>query len=117
MKKIGRFRRHKRIVKKIKGTAQRPRLVVFRSKRHIYTQLLNDQEQKVVADLSTLSKAFKEKSIKSTDREAAKEVGKLLAAKAIKVGIKTISFDRGGYKYHGRIESLAQGAREGGLKF
>ena len=117
MKKIGRSYRHKRITKKIKGIVDRPRLVVFRSKKHIYAQVINDDQQKVVIGCSTLSKAFKDKGVKSTDKQAAKEIGKLIASVASKSGIKIVSFDRGGYKYHGRIKSLAEGAREGGLKF
>lgn len=117
MKKIGRVHRHKRITKKMKGVEGRPRLVVFRTKKHIYAQVINDEQQKVIIGCSTLSKIFKDKGIKTSDKDAAKEVGKLIAAMALKSGVKTVSYDRGGYKYHGRIESLAQGAREGGLKF
>ena len=117
MKKIGRTYRHKRITKRIKGVEDKPRLVVFRSKKHIYAQVVNDDQQKVITGCSTLSKAFKDKGVKSTNKDAAKEVGKLMAAQALKLGIKTASYDRGGYKYHGRVKSLAQGAREGGLKF
>ncbi|MCF7908808.1 MAG: 50S ribosomal protein L18 [Candidatus Omnitrophica bacterium] len=117
MKKIGRTHRHKRITKKIKGVEDKPRLVVFRSKKHIYAQIINDEQQRVIAGCSTLSKAFKDKGAKTSDKDAAKEIGKLIAAKALESGVKTVSYDRGGYKYHGRIKSLAQGAREGGLKF
>lgn len=117
MKKTGRSYRHKRITKKLKGSTGRPRLVVFRSKKHIYAQIVNDDQQKVVIGCSTLSKAFKDKGAKPADNQAAKEIGKLIAEAALKSGIKTVSFDRGGYKYHGRIKSLAEGAREGGLKF
>ncbi len=117
MKKLGRYYRHKRITKKIKGSAAIPRLVVFRSKKNIYAQLIDDSQHKVITTTSTLGKDFKAKKIKSTNKEAAKEVGKIIAGHALKLGIKTVAFDRGGYKYHGRIESLAKGAREGGLKF
>ena len=117
MKKIGRQRRHKRITKKIKGDQEKPRLVVFRSKKHIRAQLVNDSGQKVVVGCSTLSKEFKSRGIKTTNKESAKEVGKIIAQKAQGMGIKKVSFDRGGYKYHGRIKSLADGAREEGLKF
>jgi len=116
MKKISRLRRHRRITKKIKGAAAKPRLVVFRSKKHIYAQLINDEQQKAVIGCSSRSKAFKAKGIKSSDKNAAKEVGKLIAEQAFKLGIKTAAYDRGGYKYHGRIKSLAEGARQGGLK-
>lgn len=117
MKKIGRLYRHKRITKRVKGAEKKPRLVVFRSKKHIYAQLVNDEKDKVITGCSTRSKDFKAKGIKTTNKQAAKEVGKLIAGQSVKLGIKTVSYDRGGYKYHGRIESLAQGAREGGLKF
>ena len=117
MKQIGRKRRHTRITKKIKGSQERPRLVVFRSKKHIYAQIINDADQKVVSSCSTLNKEFKDKKIKSSDKDAAKEVGKILSSKALTIGIEAVSFDRGGYKYHGRIKSLADGAKEGGLKF
>jgi large subunit ribosomal protein L18 len=117
MKRIGRLLRHRRITKKTRGTQERPRLVVFRSKKHIYAQIVNDSAHKVLLGCSTLSKEFKTKGIGSANTEAAKHVGQLIASKALEKGIKAISFDRGGYKYHGRIKSLAEGAREGGLKF
>lgn len=117
MKKIGRYRRHKSIAKKIRGDESQPRLVVFRSKKHIYTQLVNDDAQKVLTGCSTLGKEFKTKEIKITKKDAAKEIGKMIAQKALTLGIKKICFDRGGYKYHGRVKSLADGAREGGLEF
>jgi large subunit ribosomal protein L18 len=113
----GRIQRHKRITKKIKGTKERPRLVVFRSNKHIYAQLVDDSMQKVLMGCSTLSKEFKEKNIKSTNKEAAKEIGKLIAQKTLSLGIKKVSFDRAGYKYHGRVRMLAEGAREAGLEF
>ncbi|MCK4520010.1 MAG: 50S ribosomal protein L18 [Candidatus Omnitrophica bacterium] len=117
MKQIGRERRHKSISRKVKGVESRPRLVVFRSKKHIYAQVIDDVFGKVMASVSTLSGEFKEKKIKSTNQEAAKEIGKMISEKAQKAGIKSVCFDRGGYKYHGRVKKLAQGAREGGLKF
>ncbi len=117
MKRIGRKRRHTRITKKIKGSQERPRLVVFRSKKHIYAQIINDAAHKVVSSCSTLSKEFKDKKIKTSNKDAAKEVGKILSSRALALGIKAISFDRGGYKYHGRVKNLADGAKEGGLKF
>ncbi|MFO8053041.1 MAG: 50S ribosomal protein L18 [Candidatus Omnitrophota bacterium] len=117
MKKQARAYRHKRIVKKIQGTAQRPRLVVFRSHKHIYAQLINDKNQKVVTGVSTLSAEFKKNNSKTANKEAAKEVGKLIAQLAKSKKINTVCFDRGGYKFHGRIKNLADGAREGGLKF
>ncbi|MDP2923924.1 MAG: 50S ribosomal protein L18 [Candidatus Omnitrophota bacterium] len=117
MKGINRQKRHQRTTKNMQGGENKPRLVIFRSKKHIYAQLVRDDIQKVVVGCSTLSKDFKSKNMKSTNKEAAKEVGKLIAEKALKLGIKEVCFDRAGYKYHGRIEALSQGAREGGLKF
>lgn len=117
MKQIGRKRRHKSVSLKARGSGSRPRLVVFRSKKHIYAQVINDDLGKVIASVSTLSGEFKEKKIKSTNQEAAKEIGKIISQKAQKAGIESVCFDRGGYKYHGRVMKLAQGAREGGLKF
>ncbi|MCK4912747.1 MAG: 50S ribosomal protein L18 [Candidatus Omnitrophica bacterium] len=116
MKKIGRKRRHKSIARKIKGVESRPRLVVFRSKKHIYAQVVNDSIDKVLASSSTLSAEFKDKKIKTTNQDAAKEIGKIISEKAKSLGVTTVSFDRGGYKYHGRVKKLAEGAREGGLK-
>jgi len=117
MKLEGRLRRHKRITKKMKGTGERPRLVVFRSKKHIYAQLVNDEEQRVITGCSTLSPEFKKLNMKSTNKEAAYEVGKLIAKKALSLGIEKVCFDRAGYKYHGRVKALAEGARKEGLKF
>ena len=128
MRKIGRKRRHESISRKIRGTESRPRLVVFRSKKHIYAQVINDTLGKVIVNASTLSKELsvssvaeasvkKEKKVKITNQEAARKVGKIISEKAQKAGIKIVCFDRGGYKYHGRVKELAQGAREGGLKF
>jgi large subunit ribosomal protein L18 len=109
-----RARRHKRVRRRILGTAERPRLVVFRSNRGIQAQLVDDVEAKTLASAghSQLKKTFK-----GTKKEQAAEVGKLLAANAKKAGIETVVFDRGGYLYHGRVQALADGAREGGLKF
>jgi large subunit ribosomal protein L18 len=109
-----RARRHHRIRRRIFGTAERPRLVVFRSNRGIQAQLVDDVEAKtlVSAGHTQLKKAFK-----GNKSEQAAEVGKLLAQKATKAGIETVVFDRGGYLYHGRVKALADGAREGGLTF
>lgn len=117
MKLKGRSYRHKRFTKKIKGTVERPRLVIFRSKKHIYAQIINDQQHKVLAGYSTLTKEFKEKNPKGSDRESAKKLGLMIAEKAKKLGVEKVSFDRAGYIYHGRVKALADGAREGGLKF
>lgn len=117
MKRFGREKRHKRITKKMRGIKVKPRLVVFKSKKHIYTQLVIDSEGKVLTGFSTLSKEFKAKKIKCNAKEAATQVGLLTAQKALALGVKEISFDRSGFKFHGRIKALAEGARKGGLKF
>ncbi len=102
-----------RIRKSISGTATNPRLSVFRSNKEIYAQLIDD-----VNGVTLLAASSREKEIgKGTNVEVAAAVGKLVAEKALKVGIDTITFDRGGYLYHGRIKSLAEGARAAGLKF
>lgn len=114
IKKIAKIRRHKRIRAKIFGTADSPRLCVFRSSKHIYAQLINDEKR--ITSVSANDKELK-KSAKPNKIVIAKEVGKLIAEKAIKNKIEKVVFDRGGYKYHGRVKALAEGAREGGLKF
>ena len=102
-----------RIRKSISGTAAKPRLSVFRSNKEIYAQLIDD-----VNGLTLLSASSREKEVgKGTNVEVAAAVGKLVAEKALKAGIDTVTFDRGGYLYHGRIQSLAEGARAAGLKF
>ncbi|MEK9194608.1 MAG: 50S ribosomal protein L18 [Patescibacteria group bacterium] len=107
-----RLRRAKRTRSKIYGTALKPRLSVFRSHRYIYGQLIDDSEGKTL--VSAHSREIKGGGTKS---ELAKKIGKLLAEKASKLNIKSVVFDRGGYRYHGRIKALAEAAREGGLKF
>ncbi len=109
-----RKRRHKRIRKKIFGTAKIPRLCVFRSNKHIYAQLIDDEKGHTLISASDLEIKLEKKLTKV---EKSKEVGKLIAKKAKEVGIERVVFDRGGYKYHGRVKALAEGAREGGLKF
>jgi len=108
------MRRHKRVRGKVSGTAQKPRLVVFRSNRGIEAQLVDDLTGKTLASASWV--ALK-KSFKGDKSEQAAEVGKQLAAAAKKAGIDTCVFDRAGYLYHGRVKALADGAREGGLNF
>jgi len=110
----GRARRHKRVRGKVQGSAQRPRLVVFRSNRGIEAQLVDDLNGRTLAfaSWSGLKKTFK-----GDKSEQAAEVGKLLAATAKKAGIDACVFDRAGYLYHGRVKALADGAREGGLEF
>ena len=109
-----RLRRHRRVRAKVHGTGERPRLVVFRSNRGIEAQLVDDLSGRTVAAASWLSL---KKSFKGDKSEQAAEVGKLLAASAKQAGIDACVFDRAGYLYHGRVKSLADGAREGGLKF
>jgi large subunit ribosomal protein L18 len=109
-----RKRRHKRVRGKVHGTAQRPRLVVFRSNRGIEAQLIDDVGGRTLASASWLGM---KKSFKGDKSEQASEVGKLLAASAKKAGVDACVFDRAGYLYHGRVKALADGAREGGLNF
>jgi len=109
--------RHKRIRKHITGTAERPRLCVFRSSRHIYAQIIDDQSGRTLVSASTLEKELRDqiKGLKKTEQAAA--VGRLIAERALEKGIKTVVFDRGGYKYHGRVKALADASREAGLEF
>ncbi len=109
-----RARRHKRVRGKISGSAERPRLVVFRSNRGIEAQLVDDSESKTIAAASWLQL---KKSFKGNKTAQAAEVGRLLAENAKKEEVETVVFDRGGYLYHGRVKALAEAAREGGLKF
>ena len=109
-----RLRRHRRVRGRVSGTAERPRLVVFRSNKGISAQLVDDLEGKTLAAASWLNL---KKSFSGTKTEQAAEVGKLLAANAKKAGLESAVFDRGGYLYHGRVKALADAAREGGLVF
>ncbi len=109
-----RLQRHKRVRGKVSGTAQCPRLNVFRSLQHIYAQIIDDVSGKTLVSASTVEKEF---SAYGGNKDAAKKVGELLAKRAAEKNIKDVVFDRGGYIYHGRIASLAEGAREGGLNF
>ncbi|HDG61862.1 MAG: 50S ribosomal protein L18 [Thermotogae bacterium] len=112
-----RLRRHRRVRKKVFGTPERPRLCVFRSNKHIYAQIIDDTIGHTLVSASTLDPELREKLQKTWNKEAAREVGKLIARRALEKGIKKVVFDRGGYKYHGRVKELAEGAREGGLVF
>ena len=109
-----RLKRHKRIRAKVSGTAQRPRLCVYRSLNNIYAQIIDDVNGVTLASASTTEKGF---DANGGNKEAARAVGKTIAQRAIDKGISDVVFDRGGYLYHGRILELAEGAREGGLKF
>jgi large subunit ribosomal protein L18 len=106
-----RYQRHLRVRKKVSGTAERPRLVVYRSVKHIYAQLVDDAANRTLMTISDAGIGEGKKAEKSL------EVGKRLAAKAKDAGITKVVFDRGGYKYHGRVKAVADGAREGGLEF
>ncbi|SFB25037.1 MULTISPECIES: 50S ribosomal protein L18 [unclassified Bacillus (in: firmicutes)] len=114
-KNATRKKRHARVRAKLSGTAARPRLNVFRSSKHIYAQLIDDVNGVTLASASTLDKDF---GLDSTGNvEAAKKVGELIAKSAVEKGVSAVVFDRGGYLYHGRIQALADAARENGLEF
>ncbi|HEY8349675.1 MAG TPA: 50S ribosomal protein L18 [Clostridiales bacterium] len=112
-----RQRKHERVRKKIFGTPERPRLNVFRSLKHIYAQIIDDTTGTTLVAASTMEQSLKDKVTYGGNKQAAREVGKLVAQKALEKGIKKVVFDRGGYLYHGRVKELAEGAREGGLEF
>ena len=111
---VARLKRHQRVRKNISGTAERPRLNVYRSLNHIYAQIIDDTKGVTLVSASSMDKDFNQYG---GNCEGAKEVGKAVAAKALEKGIKAVVFDRGGYVYHGRVAALADGAREGGLEF
>jgi len=113
-KKDRRLRIKKRIRKVVSGTTEQPRLAVFRSNKEIYAQIINDETGATIVAASSKQKDIKAKGTKT---EIAATVGKAIAEKAIKAGVEKISFDRGGYLYHGRVKALADAARKGGLKF
>lgn len=117
-----RHRRHKKIRSKALGTSERPRLCVFRSNQHISAQIINDEENKVIAyaddrKVKSLPQKSKEKTTLGDKALKSFKVGEMIAEMAIGKKIKKVVFDRGGYKYHGRVKSLAKGARKGGLEF
>jgi len=116
---VQRAKRHRRIRKKLQGSAERPRLVVFRSLRNMEGQLVDDDSSKTILGISTLAEQLKGFKSESRNRriEVAFEAGKLLAEKAKEAGVEKVIFDRGGYKYHGRVKAFAEGARKGGLEF
>jgi len=113
-KSVSRVRRHQRVREKISGTPECPRLNVFRSNKNIVAQVIDDVAGKTLVSASTMDKEVK---TKQSNIEAAKEVGELIAKRAIKAGIKNVVFDRGGYIYHGKVQALAEAAREAGLEF
>jgi large subunit ribosomal protein L18 len=112
-----RKRRHRRIRQKISGTAVRPRMNVFRSLNHIYVQVIDDVAGNTLVSASSLDKKLRGELEGKSKKEQAALVGKTVAERAKAAGIETVVFDRGGYLYHGRVQALADGAREGGLKF
>ncbi len=116
-KEILRQTRHTRIRKRVFGTAERPRISVYRSLNHIYAQIIDDTKGNTLVSASTLDKEFKDIKGNKANVEMAKRVGSLLATRALKAGIKKVAFDRSGYKYHGCIKALADAAREVGLEF
>jgi large subunit ribosomal protein L18 len=111
---VARMKRHQRVRKNISGTAERPRLSVYRSLNHIYAQIIDDTKGTTLVSASSLDKDFEGYG---GNIDGAKAVGNLVAKKALEKGIKAVVFDRGGYIYHGRVAALADGAREGGLEF
>jgi large subunit ribosomal protein L18 len=115
--RLARRRRHERVRKRVKGTTPRPRLCVFRSLNHIYAQVINDREGCTVATASTLDAEIRSSSENKNKKAMAELVGTLVAKRAREKGIEQVVFDRGGYKYHGRVKALADAARGAGLRF
>ena len=116
-KRIARTRRHYRVRKRLSGTAERPRLNVFRSLRHIYAQIIDDEVGHTLVSASTSESEVREQIEGMTKTDQAHLVGKVLAERALEKGVTQVVFDRGGYRYHGRVKALAEGSREAGLKF
>ena len=116
-KSIARARRHSRVRKRLSGTAERPRLNVFRSLRHIYAQIIDDEVGHTLVSASTSESEVSKQIENMAKTEQAHLVGKVLAERALAKGVTQVVFDRGGYKYHGRVKALAEGSREAGLKF
>ena len=114
---LARVRRHKRVRSRVVGTSQRPRLNVYRSLNHIYAQIIDDSQGHTLMSISSLDPSLHDTFADRTKTEQAAEVGKVLAERAKQAGITQVVFDRGGYKYHGRIKALAEASREGGLQF
>ena len=112
-----RVKRHERVRKNLYGTPERPRLCVYRSNKNISVQVIDDVNMVTLVSASTLDKELKAEIANGGNKEAAKKVGEAIAKRALAKGIETVSFDRGGFLYHGRVKELADGAREAGLKF
>ena len=116
-KRAARVRRHRRVRRVVRGTPERPRLTVFKSARHIYAQIIDDDGGRTLVAASTLSKDLPKSGDRVKKAEAAKAVGTLVAEKALASGIQAVVFDRGGYPFHGRVKALAAAARDRGLQF
>jgi large subunit ribosomal protein L18 len=114
-KKESRKKRHRSLRKRVNGTSERPRLAVFRSTRHIYAQVINDLDRTTLVSATDIEETLR--ALKVPKKERAKQVGAAVAKKCLEKGIDKVVFDRAGYKYHGRVSALADGAREAGLKF
>lgn len=116
-KRNARYKRHRRIRKKISGTSEKPRLNVFKSLKHIYAQIIDDSANSTLVFVASIDKELKGKLRTGANIEAARNVGSLVAKRALEKGIKKVAFDRGGYPYHGRLKALADASREAGLEF
>jgi large subunit ribosomal protein L18 len=116
-RRVSRDRRHNRVRRKLAGTADRPRLNVFRSLVHIYAQVIDDSTGRTLVSASTVDTELREQLKGKKKAEQARLVGQAVAARAQAQGVKNVVFDRGGYRYHGRVKAVADGAREGGLEF
>jgi large subunit ribosomal protein L18 len=117
-KSVGRIKRHRRVRKKVFGTTERPRLSVFRSNRHLYSQIIDDASGRTLVGLSSLNESIQGDQGKSNVTiDYARRLGTELGNLAVEKGIKRVVFDRGGYRYHGQVKALAEGAREAGLEF
>jgi large subunit ribosomal protein L18 len=116
-RQVARKRRHTRVRKQLEGTSERPRLNVYRTLNHIYVQLIDDSQGHTLLAVSSLDPSLRKSLAGKTKTEQAAEVGKTLAERATEAGISQVVFDRGGYKYHGRVKKLADASREGGLQF
>lgn len=115
--RLARYRRHRRVRAKVEGTTSRPRLCVFRSLNHIYAQIIDDSQGQTLTSASTLDPEIKSEAVGKVKTAKAELVGFLIANRALSKGINQVVFDRGGYKYHGRVKTLAEAARQAGLKF
>ena len=115
--RVRRYARHRRIRRRLRGVAERPRLAVFRSLRHTYAQVIDDSAGVTLASASTLEQEVKSQTDSKPKVDVSRMVGELVAKRSVEKGVTRVVFDRGGYKYHGRVKALADAAREGGLEF